>query len=61
MKIVLDTNILLVSFSSKSPLNWIWKSLLQNRFTLCATTDILLEYEEGHCKAYQPRNGKIGA
>ena len=46
MKIVLDTNILLVSFSSKSSLHWIWKSLLDNQFTLCATTDILLEYEE---------------
>lgn len=46
MKVVLDTNILLVSFSSKSPLHWIWTGLLENQFTLCATTDILLEYEE---------------
>lgn len=46
MKIVLDTNVLLVSFSGKSALHWVWESLLDNRFTLCATTDILLEYEE---------------
>ncbi len=46
MKIVLDTNILLVSFSGKSSLHWVWKSLLANQFTLCVTTDILLEYEE---------------
>ncbi len=46
MKVVLDTNILLVSFSAKSPLHWIWRGLLENRFTLCVTTDILLEYEE---------------
>jgi putative PIN family toxin of toxin-antitoxin system len=46
MRVVLDTNILLVSFSAKSPLYWIWKGLLENRFVLCVTSDILLEYEE---------------
>ncbi len=46
MKIVLDTNVLLVSFSSNSALHWVWESLLNNRFSLCVTTDILLEYEE---------------
>lgn len=46
MKVVLDTNILLVSFSSKSELHWIWTSLLDSQYTLCVTTDILLEYEE---------------
>jgi putative PIN family toxin of toxin-antitoxin system len=46
MRIVLDTNILLVSFSSKSEFYWIWISLLERQFTLCVTTDILLEYEE---------------
>lgn len=46
MRVVLDTNILLVSFSKKSPFYWIWKSLLENKLILCVTTDILLEYEE---------------
>ena len=46
MRVVLDTNILLVCFSAKSSLHWIWQGLLENRFTLCVTTDILLEYEE---------------
>lgn len=46
MRVVLDTNILLVSFSAKSPLHWIWEGLQENRFTICVTTDILLEYEE---------------
>jgi uncharacterized protein len=46
MRIVLDINILLVSFSKKSPLYWIWQSLLKRKFVLCVTTDILLEYEE---------------
>ncbi|MCC5935784.1 MAG: putative toxin-antitoxin system toxin component, PIN family [Lunatimonas sp.] len=46
MKIVLDTNILLVSISRKSAHHWIFKSLVDGHFTLCVTTDILSEYAE---------------
>ena len=46
MKIVLDTNILLVSFYKKSSFYSIWEGLLLGKYTLCVTTDILLEYEE---------------
>lgn len=46
MKIVIDTNILLVSISSHSEYRWIFDSLLDEDFTLCVTTDILIEYEE---------------
>lgn len=46
MKIVLDTNVLLVSLSRKSPHNWIFQNLIDGQFRLCVTTDILLEYEE---------------
>lgn len=45
-KVVLDTNILLVSISSKSKLHWVFKHLLNNKFSLCVTTDILAEYAE---------------
>jgi uncharacterized protein len=45
-KIVLDTNVFLVSISSKSKLHWIFKNLLEEKFILCLTTDILLEYAE---------------
>ncbi len=45
-KIVLDTNILLVSISSKSKLHWIFKCLLEGTYTLCVTNDILMEYAE---------------
>ncbi len=45
-KIVLDTNVLLVSISSKSKLHWIFKNLLEGKFILCVTTDILAEYAE---------------
>ena len=46
MKIVLDTNVLIVSFSKKSKYYWIWEGLLRGEYILCITTDILLEYEE---------------
>ncbi len=46
MKVVIDTNILLVSISRKSPYNWIFQSLLQGKFELCLTTEILIEYAE---------------
>lgn len=46
MKIVLDTNVLLVSISRRSRYRWILDALLAGRFTLCVTTEILLEYGE---------------
>jgi uncharacterized protein len=45
-KVVLDTNVLLVSISSKSKLHWIFRNLLDSNYILCLTTDILLEYAE---------------
>lgn len=46
MKIVLDTNVLLVSISSKSKYRPILDAFLSEEYELCVTTDILLEYEE---------------
>lgn len=46
MRIVLDTNILLVAISPKSPYYPIFESFLNEEYTLCVTTEILLEYEE---------------
>lgn len=45
-KVVLDTNVLLVSISDKSRLHWIFKSLLEKKYKLCVTTEILSEYAE---------------
>lgn len=45
-KIVLDTNVLLVSISRKSKLHWIFASLLNGEYILCVTSDILSEYAE---------------
>ncbi len=46
LKIILDTNVLLVSISSKSPYHWIFKKLIEGVFDLGITSEILLEYEE---------------
>ena len=45
-KVVLDTNVLLVSISERSKLHWIFKKLIDKEYTLCITTDILSEYSE---------------
>lgn len=45
-KIVLDTNCLLVSISRRSKFYPVWKGLLEGRYILCVTTEILAEYEE---------------
>lgn len=46
MRIILDTNVLLTSFSSSSANHWVWQALTGGRYTLYLTHDILLEYEE---------------
>ena len=46
MKVVIDTNILVMSIPRKSNLNPIFKSLNEGKFELCITTDILNEYTE---------------
>lgn len=46
MNVVLDTNIVLVSISSKSKYRKIFDAFLNEDFNLCVTSDILYEYEE---------------
>lgn len=46
MRVVLDTNVLLVSIGRRSPFRPIFDALLQQRLTLVLSTGILLEYEE---------------
>ena len=45
-KVVIDTNVFLVSISSKSKFHWIFEALLNEEFFLCVTTEILDEYAE---------------
>ncbi len=44
MRIVLDTNILLVSLSDRSSYHPIFQQFLNRKYTLCVTTEILKEY-----------------
>ena len=46
MKIVLDCNILVMCLTSRSPYHIIYKSLIQGKFNLILTSEILLEYQE---------------
>ncbi len=46
MKVVIDTNILLVCISPRSEANWLWQSMLHEAFDVCVTTEILNEYAE---------------
>lgn len=46
LRVVLDTNVLLVSISDRSRLHWIFQKLLKGEYMICVTTDILAEYAE---------------
>jgi len=46
MRIVLDTNCLLVSVQAYSEFFWLWQAFRDKKITLCYTTDILNEYYE---------------
>ena len=46
MRIVLDTNALLVSISKNSPYRPIFDALLQKKYLLIVSNEILTEYDE---------------
>jgi uncharacterized protein len=46
IKIVIDTNVFVASLSSKSSFHWLIENLIDEKFDLLVTTEILLEYEE---------------
>jgi putative PIN family toxin of toxin-antitoxin system len=58
LRIVLDTNVLLVSISSRSTTHWIFQKLLQEEFDLFITNEILLEYEEIVAEKYNSNVAK---
>ena len=57
MRVVLDTNVLLVSIGRQSPFRLIYDALLHQRLVLIVSTGILLEYEE----ILAQRNGPVVA
>ena len=46
MKVVIDTNCLLSCIGKKSPYRNVFDAFLKSNFTLCASNEILFEYEE---------------
>jgi uncharacterized protein len=54
MKVVLDTNILLVSLPNTSVDHIIFLELIRGSYSLCVTTDILDEYAEIFSKKSNP-------
>jgi len=53
-KIILDTNILLVSISSRSKYHWVFQKLLKGDYDLYISNEILLEYEEIISEKFNP-------
>ena len=58
MRIVLDTNCLLVSVQEYSEYHWLWQSFCDRRFTLCYSDDILNEYQEILSRYYSAAMGQ---
>ena len=52
MRIVLDTNVLLVALPPSSPYRLIFDKLLDGAYQLCVSNDILTEYEEKIAERY---------
>jgi len=54
-RVVLDTNCLLASLSSKSENFRVWKDFQEGKYTLCVSNEILEEYQEIIAKKATPR------
>jgi putative PIN family toxin of toxin-antitoxin system len=52
MTVVLDTNIIVVSLTSRSPYHKIFTALKDDLYTLALSTEILMEYEEKISEKY---------
>lgn len=58
LRIVIDTNVLLVAISSKSKYHWIFEKLLNFQFDLFITNDVLTEYKEDISSKYNTNVAK---
>lgn len=59
MKVVLDTNIILASFSNRSPYGVVMDKFKSREYSLCVTTEILLEYEEKLGQIFSPEAAEV--
>ncbi len=46
LRLVIDTNVLLVSFAPQTKYSWIFDALFAGKFELAVSNEILLEYQE---------------
>lgn len=46
IRVVLDTNVFLVSLAPGFRLHWIFTAIIENRLNLCVSNEIIAEYEE---------------
>ena len=56
-RVILDTNVLLISISQRTDYYAIWKAFQTGVFELCVTTDILDEYIEKLEEKFRPEIG----
>ena len=54
MLVVIDTNVLLVSVSSRSKYHWIYRVIIERKINIAFTNDILTEYEEQIAAHWHP-------
>ncbi len=52
VKLVLDTNVFIVSLPDFSPWHWIIKAIIDNQIILLITNDILMEWDEKLLERY---------
>lgn len=58
LRFVIDTNVLLVSISIRSPYHWLFQGLIKQEFEIAFTTEMLAEYEEIISVKYSPTVAK---
>jgi len=58
MKVVLDTNVLLVSISDRSKHHWIYDYLIRRKYEICISNQIITEYEEIIGRRWHPSVAK---
>jgi len=59
LRLVLDTNVVLNALSRRLPYQRVLRDLVSGKYHLCATTEILLEYEEKIAEFYSQATAAI--
>ena len=52
LRLILDTNVFLVSLAPNYKYYWVYQSLLKNKYDLVVSNEILIEYQEQISKRY---------